>query len=110
MSDAANISEKTGLPKRAKTGGRKKGTPNKRTAERQAAMAAIKASGRSPVDFFNDLLKNEEAPLELRFRAAKELAPFVHPKLASVESRTGGKTHEQRLEELTKMEEDEDEV
>ena len=34
-------------------------------------------------------------------------SPFVHPKLASVESRTGGKTHEQRLEELTKMEEDE---
>jgi hypothetical protein len=62
------------------------------------------ASGRSPVDFFTDLLKNEEVPLELRFSAAKELAPYVHPKLASVEARTGGKTHEQRLEELLAME------
>ena len=92
-----------GLPKKPKTGGRQKGTPNKRTAERQAAIAAIKASGKSPIDFFNDLLKNEEAPLELRFSAAKELAPYVHPKLASVESRVGGKTHEQRLEELQDM-------
>ena len=102
-----NGGEPVVLPKRRKTGGRQKGTPNKRTAERQEAIAVIKASGTSPMAFFADLLGNEQAPLELRFQAAKELAPFVHPKLASVESRTGGKTHEQRLEELTKMEEDE---
>jgi hypothetical protein len=33
----------------------------------------------------------------LRFAAAKELAPFMHPKLASVESRMGGMRHEDRL-------------
>jgi hypothetical protein len=60
-------------------------------------------------ELFSDLLRNEEVPLDLRFQAAKELAPFVHPKLASVESRTGGKTHEERLEALMKMAEDEDE-
>jgi hypothetical protein len=91
------------LPKRRKTGGRKRGTPNKRTAERQAAIEVIKASGTSPMAFFADLLGNEQAPLELRFQAAKELAPFVHPKLASIEARTGGPSHEQRLEELQKM-------
>lgn len=106
MSQTANVSGATGLPKRLKTGGRKKGTPNKRTSERRAAIAAIKASGRSPIDFFTDLLKNEDAPLELRFSAAKELGPYVHPKLASVEARTGGKTHEERLEALMKMAED----
>ena len=104
-----NGGEPVVLPKRRKTGGRQKGTPNKRTAERQEAIAVIKASGTSPMAFFADLLGNEQAPLELRFQAAKELAPFVHPKLASVESRAGGKTHEQRLEELMKMAEDADE-
>lgn len=67
------------LPRRRKTGGRQKGTPNRRTAERQAALEAIKASGRNPMAFFADLLGNEQAPLELRFQAAKEFAPFVHP-------------------------------
>jgi NAD(P)-dependent dehydrogenase (short-subunit alcohol dehydrogenase family) len=56
-----------------------------------------KASGKDPISFFADLLRNEEAPLDLRFQAAKELAPFVHPKLASVEARIGGQTHEDRL-------------
>jgi len=96
------------LPKRRKTGGRQKGTPNKRTAERQVAIAAIRASGKSPMAFFADLLANEQAPLELRFQAAKELAPYVHPKLASIESRTGGMTHEDRLAELAKLASDDD--
>ena len=33
------------------------------------------------------------------FQAAKELAPYTHPKLTSIESRTGGRTHEDRLRE-----------
>ena len=28
------------------------------------------------------------------FQAAKELAPYTHPKLTSIESRTCGRTHE----------------
>src|SRR5215510_3616640 len=97
-----------GLPKRRKTGGRQKGTPNKRTVERQSAIAAIKASGKSPMAFFADLLGNEQAPLELRFQAAKELAPYVHPKLSSIESRAGGMTHEDRLAELAKLASEDD--
>jgi hypothetical protein len=91
------------LPRRQKTGGRKRGTPNKRTVERQRAIETIKASGKDPVSFFADLLRNESAPLELRFQAAKELAPFVHPKLSSIEARTGGHTHEDRLEQLQRL-------
>jgi hypothetical protein len=98
-----------GLPKRRKTGGRQKGTPNKRTVERQATIQAIKASGKSPMAFFADLLANEQAPLELRFQAAKELAPLVHPRLASTESRSGGMSHEDRLEMLHKLLEEGDE-
>jgi hypothetical protein len=88
---------------RKKTGGRKKGSKNKKTLERAKVIAAIKASGTDPVSFFADLLRNESAPLDLRFQAAKELAPFMHPKLASVESRTGGRTHEDRLEAARKL-------
>jgi hypothetical protein len=89
-----------GLPKRRKTGGRQKGTPNKRTVERQSAIQAIRASGKSPMAFFADLLANEQAPLDLRFQAARELAPYVHPRLASIEGRKAEKSHEERLAEL----------
>jgi hypothetical protein len=92
-----------GLTKRRKTGSRKKGTPNKRTVERQAAIQAIRASGRDPMTFFADLLKNEAAPLDLRFQAAKELAPYVHPMLSSTEARSSVLSHEDRLEMLHKL-------
>jgi hypothetical protein len=95
------------FPRRQRRGGRKKGTPNKRTQERRAIIAAIQACGKDPLTFFADLLKNEKAPLDLRFAAAKELLPFMHPKLASIEARTGGLTHEDRLEEYRRMLEDE---
>jgi hypothetical protein len=85
------------LLRRPKTGGRRAGTPNKKTVERRLAIENIKASGKDPVSFFADLLRNEAAPLDLRFAAAKELAPFVHPRLASVEARTGVQSHEDRL-------------
>ena len=66
-------------------------------------MADLHFSGKDPVTFFAEILRNERAPLDLRFAAAKELAPFMHPKLASIEARTGGKTHEDRLEEMKRM-------
>ena len=66
-------------------------------------IADLHFSGKDPITFFAEILRNEAAPLDLRFAAAKELAPFMHPKLASIEARTGGKTHEDRLEELQRM-------
>jgi hypothetical protein len=96
-------------PRRTKPpgSGRQKGTRNKKTVERAKLLAELKVDGTDPVSFFASILKNDTAPLDLRFAAAKELAPFVHPKLASVESRPGGKSHEDRLEELQSMLSDE---
>jgi hypothetical protein len=91
------------VARRPKTGGRAKGTPNKKTAERAKLLARLKVDGKDPVSFFASIMKNEAAPLDLRFAAAKELAPYAHPKLASIEARTGGKTHEDRLEQLQAM-------
>jgi hypothetical protein len=90
-------------PRRQKTGGRKKGTPNKKTAERAKLLAGLKVDGKDPVSFFSSILRNDAAPLDLRFQAARELAPYAHPKLASVEARIGVKSHEDRLEELQAM-------
>jgi hypothetical protein len=87
----------------------RKGSKNKRTLERARVIAAIKASGTDPVSFFSDLLRNESAPLDLRFQAAKELAPYVHPKLNSIESRIGGLTHEDRLKQYRKLLSDDEE-
>lgn len=65
-----------------KTGGRAKGVPNKATAEKAAAVAA---SGLSPLDFMLHLMRDEGQPLPLRADAAKNAAPYVHPRLAAVE-------------------------
>lgn len=91
------------MAKGRKTGGRKKGTPNKNNYGRQQALQKLKASGKDPVTFFAQILANESAPLELRFASAKELAPYMHPKLASIEARAGGTSHEERLKRLQAM-------
>ena len=88
---------------RRKRRGRKPSSKNKRTIEREKAVATITASGADPVTFFSDLLKNEDAPLDLRLQVAKELAPYGHPKLTSIEARSGGMDHEERLEKLKAM-------
>jgi hypothetical protein len=78
-----------GRPKgHPKTGGRKRGTPNKRTTELQAR---IRATGMMPLDFMIAVMRNAKAPLELRFEAARQAAPYVHPRLTAIEqSGTGG--------------------
>ena len=66
--------------------GRPRGAPNKANAERQAAIAA---SGLTPLDYMLAVLRDESAEPNTRMEAAKSAAPYVHPKLASIEH--GGK-------------------
>lgn len=78
--------------------GRKAGTPNKATAERQAE---IQASGITPLDYMLTILRDEDKSVEERMEAAKSAAPFVHPKLAAVELSGGlSLNHEDALGEL----------
>jgi hypothetical protein len=91
---------------RKKTGGRQKGVPNKSTREKREKLLNLIPSGKDPLTFFLEVLADRTAPFDVRAMAAKEAAPYCHPKLASVESRSGGKTHEDRLEELHKLLED----
>lgn len=66
-----------------KTGGRKKGTPNRATAAKQAEIAA---SGLTPLDFMLSALRDEERTFEVRMDAAKAAAPYCHPKRAPVDA------------------------
>lgn len=65
-----------------KTGGRQKGTPNKALAAREAQLAA---SGLLPLDYMLGILRDESQSDDKRAWAAEKAAPYVHPKLASVE-------------------------
>src|SRR5262249_37534168 len=82
-------------------GGRTKGTPNKASARRQAEVAA---SGATPLDallrkmrfhlsiFESEITKGEEADgktlslaMDKAAEAARDAAPYVHPRLAAVQ-------------------------
>jgi hypothetical protein len=63
-------------------GGRQKGTPNKASAAREAA---IRKSGLTPLDYMLKLMRNRKLDQDTRLEAAKAAAPYVHPKLNSVE-------------------------
>jgi hypothetical protein len=69
-----------GLPK---TGGRQKGVANKRT--REIADAAIR-EGLTPLEYMLAVLRDESADPERRDEMAKAAAPYIHPRLASIEA------------------------
>jgi hypothetical protein len=74
------VSRPRGLPK---TGGRQKGVANKRT--REIADAAIK-EGLTPLEYMLAVLRDETADPERRDEMAKAAAPYIHPRLASIEA------------------------
>ena len=62
-------------------GGRQKGTPNKKTLLRNAAINAAAANPNlSPLDFLLGLMRNPDLPSDLRIKMAEVAAPFVHRK------------------------------
>jgi hypothetical protein len=62
--------------------GRKRGKPNKATAARQAE---VQSSGITPLDYMLKVMRDENADPHQRFEAAKSAAPYVHPKVASIQ-------------------------
>jgi hypothetical protein len=68
-----------------KTGGRKKGVPNRASVARAREIAE---SGETPLEYMLRIMRDTEKPEELRFEAAKAVAPFIHPKLSSAEVRS----------------------
>ena len=73
---------------RTKTGGRKTGTPNKRT---QDITALLDRLGCNPIEGMAHIAMDTFNPLEIRARMYAELAQYVAPKRKSVEIDTGEK-------------------
>lgn len=70
-----------GSKKGERRGGRQKGTPNKASAAREAAIAA---SGMTPLDYMLRVMRNPRVDRDTRLDAAGKAAPYVHPRLASI--------------------------
>lgn len=77
--------------------GRKKGSPNKKTAELQKVVAE---SGITPLEYMLQVMRAPETEPKDRLAAAVAAAPYVHPKLSSVEMTANVTTHEVGLSEL----------
>ena len=86
-----------GSKKGERRGGRQKGTPNKKTSEQRAMITAIIGTDGDPMKVFIDILQSPEAPPDWKFKAAEIILPYTRPKLASIEQREGGQSHEERL-------------
>lgn len=72
--------------KRKKTGGRKKGVPNKASAAKAKEVAE---SGLTPLDYMLQVMRDDKADPLRRDGAAKDAAPYVHPRLQPVDKKTG---------------------
>jgi len=68
--------------------GRPKGSINKRTAEK---VAAIEASGMTPLDYLTSIYQDVGADKARRLDAAKAAAPYVHAKLSTIDAKIDAK-------------------
>ena len=68
-----------------KTGGRKRGSKNRRTR----ALDAAAAQGQVPLDFMLQVMRDPTKNLELRCEMAKAAAPYLHARRAP-EDKQGG--------------------
>jgi hypothetical protein len=65
-------------------GGRQRGTPNKKTALRDSALAAAATNPDiSPLDYLLGIVRDANESSERRFKAAQTTLPFVHAKPGS---------------------------
>jgi hypothetical protein len=62
--------------------GRKVGIPNKASVERQKKVAA---TGQTPLEYMLKVMRDGKASDQRRDDMAKAAAPYVHPKLASMQ-------------------------
>jgi hypothetical protein len=82
MAITGNSGRPIGLPK---TGGRKKGTPNRATLTLQERLEAVDCD---PLLELARIAMNANNPIEIRVRCFSEIAPYVDPKRKPVEIST----------------------
>ncbi len=65
-----------------KTGGRQKGTPNKKTKELLELMGDF-----SPLESLLSIVKSDRTPIDLKSKICLDLLGYIYPKRKSVESK-----------------------
>lgn len=65
--------------------GRKQGQVADKTKLRVAVAEKALQEGISPLDYLLSILRDAEQGQAARFAAAKEAAPYIHPRLAAVD-------------------------
>lgn len=68
-----------------KTGGRSKGVRNKRTIAKRDDLARMIDKGISPLEYMLDTMRDATRDEKDRLDAAKAAAPYIHPRLNSIE-------------------------
>lgn len=69
-----------------KTGGRVRGTPNRRTQDIQSLLALI---GCDPIEGMARIAMDAQNPIEIRARMYAELAQYIAPKRKAVQVNAG---------------------
>ena len=80
MEITGNGGRPIGLPK---TGGRKKGTPNRATLTLQEVLDHV---GCDPLLELATIAMNPQTPIDLRVRCLSEIAPYVYPRRKPVDA------------------------
>ncbi len=69
--------------------GRRHGSRNKATLIAEAREREIVISGKDPLDYMLEVMRNPDASWRRRDEMAKAAAPYLHPRLAAVEHSGG---------------------
>ena len=84
--------------------GRKQGIPNRLAREN---IEKAEKTGTMPLDYMLAVMRNSRAGGERRDAMARAAAPYLHPRLATVEHRAGSldmsKLTDEELQQLHKM-------
>jgi hypothetical protein len=67
------------------TAGRVPEAPVASASGRKALLKVMGAAGLTPVEFLLEVMRDEELPMGSRIDAAKSMAPYLHPRLATTE-------------------------
>ena len=59
--------------------------PGRRNDRTMAQIHAVEDSGITPLDYLVSVYRDKSKPIEFRMAAAKAAAPYVHPRLATIE-------------------------
>jgi hypothetical protein len=88
------------ISKNGKPIGRPPGAINKKTQEMKRLLE--EQGGMGPLEFLWHCINNKRLPTDLRITAARDLAPFLHPKLTAIAAKVDVE-HRQTLRRQTEI-------